>query len=241
MKLPESKLIKRQTKVFTTTGEAYGKKADIIATVRYDDECGNGHNSFAITADIYKQGRAHTDRNYIAGGCCHEEIAKHFPELAPLIKWHFTSSDGPMHYVANTLYHAGDTDYNGLKKGEYGAHTKRVITADISDSGFIELYSTGTIYTNKQNNPNLEVSNIKEEAALSEFIGALTIPYEIEEKGCKYSISEGNPSNLDYARSSAVWPSATIEQLQDEQTLKDRLPALMAEFKQDMESLGFTY
>lgn len=41
-----------------------------------------------------------------SGGCIHDEVAKHFPELAHLIKWHLSSTDGPMHYVANTVYWA---------------------------------------------------------------------------------------------------------------------------------------
>lgn len=42
-----------------------------------------------------------------SGGCIHDEIAEHFPELAPLIKWHLCSQEkGPMHYVANAQYWA---------------------------------------------------------------------------------------------------------------------------------------
>jgi hypothetical protein len=67
----------------------------------------------------------------VAGGCIHEEIAKHFPGLAPLIKWHLCASDGPMHYVANTVYHAGNRDYNGKQKGERyhvrGREEKRIV------------------------------------------------------------------------------------------------------------------
>lgn len=108
--LPASVLTKKQVKtygpvLFTEDGEKYR----ITATVRYDDSCGNGHNSFAITADIQHRinpGHWVDDR----GGMCHDDIAKHFPELAPLLKWHLCSSDGPLHYVANTVYHASDSD-----------------------------------------------------------------------------------------------------------------------------------
>jgi hypothetical protein len=40
--------------------------------------------------------------------CLHDEIAKAFPELAKYIKWHLCSTDGPMHYVANTVFHADE-------------------------------------------------------------------------------------------------------------------------------------
>lgn len=40
-------------------------------------------------------------------GCLHELLVEHFPELAPLIRWHLWSVEGSMHYVANAVYHLG--------------------------------------------------------------------------------------------------------------------------------------
>ena len=88
----------------------------LIAQVRHDDSCGNGHNSFAITAELYDRAQrvpgeasienAKGKRRYMgACGCLHDEVRKHFPHLAPLIKWHLTATDGPMHYVADTICH----------------------------------------------------------------------------------------------------------------------------------------
>ena len=45
------------------------------------------------------------------GGCCHEEVIRAFPQLAPFIKWHMFDSTGPMNYVANSLYWAGKTKW----------------------------------------------------------------------------------------------------------------------------------
>lgn len=101
--------------VFTTewrSADFYEPGARIRAKVRHDDSCKNGHNSFGITADIVK------GRVDLAGGCMHDEIAQAFPELAGLIRWHLTSEDEPLHYVANALYHAGNRDCWGLTKGE---------------------------------------------------------------------------------------------------------------------------
>lgn len=40
-----------------------------------------------------------------SGGMLHAEVAKHFPFLAPTLKWHLSSQQsGPMHYVANARY-----------------------------------------------------------------------------------------------------------------------------------------
>lgn len=116
----ESLLTKKQTKKYGPKRytNTYGEDADILVTVRYDDECGNGHNSFSITADIWRRtkkgiSRMKTARDIDMGGCCHDDVVKAFPELASLIKWHLVSSDGPMHYIANTTYHAreGKLDY----------------------------------------------------------------------------------------------------------------------------------
>lgn len=111
----ESKLTSQQYKSFGPRPiQGWGKGAAIWAHVRYDDECRNGHNSFSITGTIRVPGK----RDCAACGCLHEEIAQAFPELAHLIKWHLSSSDGPMHYIANTSYHAGDRDCSGRRKGE---------------------------------------------------------------------------------------------------------------------------
>lgn len=94
-----------------------GDKCRLTVEMRFDDNCGNGHNSFAITATAIDP-RYRGDRAVVCCGCMHEEIAAVFPELVPLIKWHLSSTDSPMHYVANTVYHASDRDHNGKRKGE---------------------------------------------------------------------------------------------------------------------------
>lgn len=158
--LPESILTENQVKTFgpKLIATVYGPGAMITANVRYDDQCGNGHNTFAITADVVTP-RSKRRNDIEAGGCLHDDVAKKFPELAPFIKFHLVSTDGPMHYIANTVYH----------------------------------------------------------------------------------VEQGN---LDYARSSAVWPDATDEDLTApglKARLENRLPALMEEFHAAVVSLGFVY
>lgn len=109
----------------------YPKGSTIHVNVRFDDDCHNGHNTFAIGGEVYGpraeavRKRGHTPEP-IACGCIHDDIAAAFPELAHLIKWHLTSSDGPMHYVANAVYLAGDRDHNGKRAGDV-ATTARAI------------------------------------------------------------------------------------------------------------------
>lgn len=103
---------------------SYGRRARIQVTMRFDDNCKNGHASFGMTADITNPGGG--DRNWLAGGCCHDEIAAAFPELAHLIRYHLMSTDSPMHYIANTLYHAGDRDHYGRRAGEVSSTVEGV-------------------------------------------------------------------------------------------------------------------
>lgn len=233
----ESIVVKSQKKrfgpVFYTE---HGKPCAIVAEVRHDDQCGNGHNTFSITADIYESYQ-HRGEPTIktpdgktlwmsGGGCCHDEVAKHFPQLAPLIKWHLTSTDGPMHYPGNVIYHAGDRDCWGLRKGEFRQHTSR----GPNQNGGIEGV------------PNW-VLEIPERQQRDVYAQSKPAPVVCEWK--PYGrMGEGKERDLAAARSCAVWPDATDEELTApglEERLMARLPGLMAEFKAAVESLGFTY
>jgi hypothetical protein len=60
---------------------------------------------FSITGKI-------VDGKCECSGCIHEDIIQAFPEFEKFIKWHLCSvKNGPMHYLANSLYHAGWTDF----------------------------------------------------------------------------------------------------------------------------------
>lgn len=156
MELPKTILTKSQVLTFGPKHYTeHGRNYTITVTVRHDDYCGNGHNTFSITGETKDSGM------FAGGGCIHDEIRKHFPELAGLIKWHLCSTDGPLHYIANTIYHAAQ-------------------------------------------------------------------------------------HNLEFARSSAIWPEATDAELcQEPEALKAallaRLPELMARFRVAVESLGLEY
>lgn len=210
----DSKLTASQFKTFgpKTFTDAYGIQCRITAKVRYDDGCRNGHNTFSITGDIQEYRRGRWEEG--SGGCIHEEIAKHFPELQHLIKWHLTSSDGPMHYIANTLYHA-------LQHGPEDAHlySRRRTVAGVDLDGKCEKYGP------------IQRMQAVVDAEPDRFY------LKIDEKTAKIR-------NLNAARDSAVWPDATDEDLTApglKERLEARLPALMADFRAAVESLGFTY
>lgn len=234
----------------------------------FDDVCNNGHNTFAITANVYTQ----NPHNVVACGCLHEEIAQVFPELAPLIQWHLVSSDGPLHYLANTLYFAGDRDYNGRKKGEPSAWTYGVrfndvpITIRIRDSffrfleqriGTTKFRVTAFIHERdpKTFSPNYSLEGFGErwheapftdKLSAEEFCQALNTRPDVELVRIPTAFSEGKARELEAARTSACWPDAPDEILMAEpEVLKaaliERLPALLVRFKATMQEIGFLW
>jgi len=103
----QSVVTKSQKISFTKQFQEYGETHTITATIRYDDQCGNGHNSFGMTGvvakGIYKDANNAPDSKWQQCGCIHDDIARHFPDLEKYLKWHFMNSDGPTHYAAISL------------------------------------------------------------------------------------------------------------------------------------------
>ena len=113
----KSKLTKNQKQTFYKNIKYGSTPCRMSVTICYDDECGNGHNTFSITGTI-KELNPKKIYNTICAGCIHEEIEKYFPEFKHLIKWHLCSSDGPLYYIENTLYHASNSTSSKYKAGE---------------------------------------------------------------------------------------------------------------------------
>lgn len=81
------------------------EKANCVISIRLNDECNNGYEDFSITADFWKLERQKTDKNWIMGGCCHEEILKIRPDLKIFTQLHLCDFRGyPVHYVENAFY-----------------------------------------------------------------------------------------------------------------------------------------
>lgn len=216
-------------------GPARDNAEAIRFEARFDDECGNGRESFAITCDLLgpvrRDGRnGFAFRPDIGGGAAHDDIARAFPEVAGLIPWHLTSTDGPMHYVANTVYHAGDRDHNGLRAGERRqilgrdgpCWILRIVAEDGTESDLPGVWHNG--------------AQGAEPPALPGRLAWVA--------HCR--TGEGKARDLAAARSCAVWPEATDAELTAEPAelraaLTARLPALLARFRADMIGAGFVY
>jgi hypothetical protein len=269
-----------QTQEFTRCYHVDGEPRAIVATVQHDDRCRNGHNTFSITGEIYTPRCRRGEKTINAGGqtlylescgCIHEEIAERIPELAPFIKWHLCGTNGPMHYIANTMHHAGDRDCWGRRPGEpfrfeYGVRFNDVPVTHTLKTGFYdwlqEHYAPGKVFSvvgiphkgSLGTHYTLSVDGIAygdewhdcpfdHEAGAEEFALALANCH-VDFVAITTEVSKGKPRDLDAARRAAIWPDATDEELTEpglEQRLRDRLPALLAEFRAAVESLGLVY
>jgi hypothetical protein len=84
---------------------------------------GNSRPYFSVTGEIYRPGA----RDCECCGCIHDEIAKHWPELQPIIALHLSDDTGmPMHGAANSWYQlagyyngAGERYHAGNNRGNH--------------------------------------------------------------------------------------------------------------------------
>jgi len=263
----------------------------IVVDLRFDDSMGNGHNEFSMTAEIWNPRHPEDSES---GGIIHKAIAKHFPELAHLAKWHLCSTDGPMHYPGNVTYFAGDLDHHGKRQGEPWAWDDVAYVGNspfptkIKSSRFLEwmqaridflvstpkankhwsefkvvaashtgndTYKYSDNYTLEGYEANWALCPFNDSVTAQAWADSLNLHVEsLRKKGAGFIrfekvptlFSEGKARELDKARSSAVWPDATDEQLclpKAELTaiLMARLPALLAAMKEDMEAAGFEW
>lgn len=107
--MERKELIYKATRSYSKNGVTYR----VNVSAKLADECKNGHSDFSVTADVYSiksPGRPRLE----CCGCCHEEVAKAFPELKPVIALHLCNHLGqPMHPVENSMYFLKESAQKG--------------------------------------------------------------------------------------------------------------------------------
>jgi hypothetical protein len=107
------KILARKTWTKDIDGAEYGSKKPVRLEV--DAKLyvlgSNEYPYYSLTGSVKSYDKRLRDP-YLAGGCIHETILKHFPELAPLATVHLSEADGrPMHAEANARFWAGLSKY----------------------------------------------------------------------------------------------------------------------------------
>lgn len=146
---------------------------EITVKIRLNDECKNGHQDFAITADIYQAGKPKTDRYLIGGGCCHEEILKYFPEFKIFVDLHGCDYKGiPMHATANMHYRMNSDKMTAERFCEYyriTADQYNMLQGADSKTHFAILLAQSPIISQWENQAN-EAIKLLEQLTGNEFL-----------------------------------------------------------------------
>jgi hypothetical protein len=75
---------------------------------------------FSVTGEIIDT-RKRGDARFIAGGCIHDEILTHFPDLARVVKVHLADEHGvPLHALENARYWMGLSSWGVALDDDYG-------------------------------------------------------------------------------------------------------------------------
>lgn len=237
-KLPESTLVKTQPKKIHSYHNADGSQIRI--RMQYDDDCGNGHNSFSITGDWWETKPTNSRKEPDCCGCIHDLIEKYAPDLAKYIKWHLCSSDGPIHYLGNAVYSAGNQDCwkrapGDVSQSEYGIRFNGSTVTHFINSKLYTYLKTAienevhefkviTVTHKKKPNtftPNYSVNDFtdiwhecpfKTITEAEEMCKAL-MNETVEFVNLPVAYSKGKAREFDSARYHAIWPEATDEQL----------------------------
>lgn len=155
-----------------------GTTCRIDVKIQFADECKNGVCSWSITADIY--GKRQNGRFvWCSGGCCHDEISKHFPEFSKFVALHSSDCYGaPLYAVENGYYHMKNSsketviDYLRVTEEEYN------VLRDASDEAYFKylLYSMGIV--NRWNEEAKEAVKELEALTGNEWVN----PYEYDKE-----------------------------------------------------------
>lgn len=198
----------------------------IAAIARWDDRCGNGSNTFHMNIAVVMPNTTR-ESEYTGLDDVPDEIRALIPpHLIAAQKFNGCHPFGPWYYIENTVFLAGDRDHWGLRKGE---------KKQVMKGGKVPSWILTRVYEGGQTSDDFPQYADGPERP--------TQTCRLEYRPW-YREGEGKARELNSARHVAVWPEATDEQLMSDnlaQMLRDRLPALIVEFRKTIESLEFTW
>lgn len=239
-------------------------------TIRYDDDCKNWHNSFSITWSYYiPWKRNSTEWGWCCHELIAEhfpELSRYIKWHFMNSDWPMHYIPNTLYWARNKTH----TDKEVWEPTRFNTTFKFVeypFTFEEHKEWFWEYLdsiknfnsiSIEEVIYDWDNNHNFSPSFsftwfIKEEEKkkwyrapfmhkhkAEEFLIALqSSPFTYIE--VPYQWCEPVDPNLEAARRSAIWPDATLEQLNNQSLLLRRLPQLISEFINDIEELWFTY
>jgi hypothetical protein len=143
VELPDSvRTLSNKKTVIKTFVAANGENSRLDITLRWDDDCKNGQNTFYCTGTLSVQSPLSQGFKAVASGCIHDEIAQYAPELAHVLPYHLVDANGPMHYLVNSLFLAGDRDCWGNNKDVQVRHkTENTLKWRLPVSPFTSVYA----------------------------------------------------------------------------------------------------
>lgn len=199
--------------------------AQIRFAASYDDTPENRKHHFSLTSEVKNR---HT-RGAEFDMASDSVVADVFPEVSGLIPFIGMTSAGPVHYLENTLYLAGNRDHYGLLLGE----SRPLFSAGVPLWSLAAFTSSGQQAKFPGSFSRHHTGTVPPVPLLLRWVPAT-------------QIGEGKPRELAAARSVATWPDATDAELSAEPAelkaaLLARLPELLAQFRKEITSAGFVW
>lgn len=227
-----NKLEYKHKKIYTENGE----ELKMVVKISLDDDCENNMCDWSITADIYCK----KNENWVwgAGGCCHEEIEKVFPELAKFIPLHNSNHYGaPLYPEGNGSYHIKKSDmkvtmnYLRISEEEY-EKLSRVVDDELYFK--YQLFNLGIVYRWKRESDVL----IEE---LEKLCGKKWVnPYKPEEERFTLKLTEEEKLLIEDRIRNDYYSVSNIEKRKEEarnKKIKERYDEVRNKYDNKIENL----
>lgn len=208
----KEKLLWNPSKVFRRNNQWL----KITARISLDDDCNNMCYDFSITGEIWKcnkEGGIY-GRDCEAGGCIHEDIVRHFPDIKKFVPLHLCNYLGqPMYPESNGKYHLKNSsrdvamEYLRITKSEYDV----LLNACNDDDAYFKylLYSLGIVDRWKKEAD--EFIAFLEQKTGKKFVN----PYKPEEERFRLKMTDEEKSEIEERIRNNYYTVEALKQRQD--------------------------